>query len=853
MLSNINIATYLTNKLNEMGKEYEEEFKIHNGAGHIEGEDARKINGVLNQVGENYVNSKLNYINIIGQYEIELVVSVMSGFSRQEDIIRIVNKVITELNGVPISIAEGRAIFSFRIPKSGNLEVREAEGNSVVIRINFGIEYSEVDSEGVYYEMALIDNPFCGTINTRYFDTQEEQHAWYLNKIKNGGIPFSKTFTPNVNSLLLSKQTYINEQGLDTSTILMNNYAIIRSVKKGTPQYYYYYEVQNADLGANNQPVFDLKLDTLQTFYFDPNIEFSDCYIKRAHLKRFKPKTINGEVRYLFNFREDSSLFEREELKGLAKRPTVKKQLFPLLDTSGTGSEINNWFKDNISHWIYYFISGGKTYYFYKPSKSGIPNEYEIPNIKYNTGTDDKIDGNLVVLVAPIYKSQKRIKVRMDLTGASNEYYIPWTISAIKDFLNLDTTQGETKYSNNKFANVYSIKNSLMPPMSPKEMSLLMFIDDNGDLVLNSDEQSDMTGIRPFQSEIGFLTASPAGSTDTNGTDYVSDRCACGFMMEQKINNNIEMYIENNMYDAIFSYQDIITGKTTEWLLGIEPKILNEDFSTYRLLLGGNSYDLSISKTSTKPRFLYKEILSPDITKAMLIYNPNNSLYPSGIFSDINTKDFTGFMINADLSMWFTNDQLDTYLATNKNNLQIFNNQQSQSRESAFIGGISNITGSLITGGLAEISGNGLAGTISNSIQLLNNQRYETLNRSLTLNNMAQSPQSLSSLNSNALLMQSVDDFAIYIEMQMPLTHEQKIIIEDLKINGYSCNYMDNVKNVDNIRTHFNFVQAIIQSISNVSISNAIREDIRNKFAQGIRFWNMDKEDYSVSNYEKVL
>jgi hypothetical protein len=144
-------------------------------------------------------------------------------------------------------------------------------------------------------------------------------------------------------------------------------------------------------------------------------------------------------------------------------------------------------------------------------------------------------------------------------------------------------------------------------------------------------------------------------------------------------------------------------------------------------------------------------------------------------------------------------------------------------------------------------------------------QDTQMSNYNMTINNMAQSPQSLSALNSNALLIQNVDELGIFIEMQIPLSREIEIIAENLKINGYNYNKLGNVRDFDNTRSVFNYIEARIENILReytdvetgsfktgaFEISSVILQDLRDRFANGIRFWHTDKLDYNLPNYER--
>ena len=74
-----------------------------------------------------------------------------------------------------------------------------------------------------------------------------------------------------------------------------------------------------------------------------------------------------------------------------------------------------------------------------------------------------------------------------------------------------------------------------------------------------------------------------------------------------------------------------------------------------------------------------------------------------------------------------------------------------------------------------------------------------------------------------------------------------------MNLYRYTYNQLDNIKNCDNIRHYHNYIKASITNIEGVSISNQIRDDIKNRFQQGLRFWNNDDIQYDMKNYENFL
>ena len=92
----------------------------------------------------------------------------------------------------------------------------------------------------------------------------------------------------------------------------------------------------------------------------------------------------------------------------------------------------------------------------------------------------------------------------------------------------------------------------------------------------------------------------------------------------------------------------------------------------------------------------------------------------------------------------------------------------------------------------------------------------------------------------------------LYVEEHEALENEIKDSDDDMYMNGYTFGRVDNIKNIDNIRHYFNFIQATIEDIKG-NMSTPIREDIRQRFANGVRFWNDDEIQYEKENYERWL
>lgn len=397
-----------------------EKFRVVYEVGSYKGAD---INCVLKQ-GKGTITPIANYTNVKTPFTLEIIVPMQCGEDRVDTIVDIVNGLSKEFHGKvqDDNIDNGRAIFLFNPLEIGSYETRATAGQSVLIKVDFIVEYST--SVGTKYEMALINTPFdYGTQNVRRFNNIKEQIQWIDDRIDIA--PFYEILTPNINSLVVTQQRYLNPGFYDANDLLMKNYAIIKETKWNDDVNYYFYYVTNSNLDQYNIPVFDLKMDTVQTIYFNPRFKFTDCQINRAHISRFIKKSSETASYdyYAFDFRENSYLFEREQIREVSKRPTIRKKLKIGINDNDAGT-INDWFEENVSHWVYYYISADKEYHI-RNSAGALKDVASLGTIKYTTEDifrelaqegnkisedylQNSVDGSVVVIVAPIYKGDKR-------------------------------------------------------------------------------------------------------------------------------------------------------------------------------------------------------------------------------------------------------------------------------------------------------------------------------------------------------------------------------------------------------------------------------------------------------------
>ena len=763
--------------------------------------------------------------------------------------------------------------------------------NSNVMNVGmFDITFTDVDdgNTSTKYYIALIDWKFDASgEDTRWFTSQENQISYFDDATTGlvhvtGGTGWQQIKAPNLNSLFITSQVFPNNgtTKLNVFDLVRKNYAIIKvatTVGNVTTNKYIYYRAGNCQIGADGQVTYDLREDTVQTFMFNSQLNLSDCFVERSHLDRFVTRTVDGHTVYTYNYLKTSPLFEREETKDVSKMVVDKRRLNVAYDKNGKNSTLTTWLNTNVSHWVYYYLSYNetdvnnrlRTYDWVNGDTiehSGLPELLYFKKSSYvessTTGVrdDNLVHSGLTVIAFPVFKTENEI----------NNIINGGTVNQVAQ---LGSASGFLKANGSAY--VYAIKNSIIPPWVISSR------------IENTDYQKVTTSGYPEQMQIKIPTYT--GTDDSlitnswgctfinfpNTSGAVSHGNAGVLVRYQCIDDGIDLFLKSELY------KDTYTGTQVQTTANLEPKIYNEDYSTYHIYFGGQTYDMPVLKTSNYPSFKYYEPLTPDITKFYLTFDYGNTTYGehwlstniygnnAGTLTDTapyTSKDFTGLVGAIDMSMWFSKSKLDEWLATNKNNLQIFQNNQTLQEKNAMLNAVTGTMGAGLGIGMSLMTGNVLGAIggvasgmhgMTSAIQNRWQRENEAQNRDLTIDNMRQSPSSLSALNSNAVLIQGVDDFGIYIELQEPIPHEKQQIIDYMKRYGYTVNKIGSINSYlksgssNNLkRVQYVYIKALISAITGVPMSTEERLDFKQRFESGIRFWNGDSINYSLINYE---
>ena len=648
------------------------------------------------------------------------------------------------------------------------------------------------------FQIALTNVPFDNEFNNVLrFGSRLEQEAYFdVNTL----FLNAPKVNFNVGAFEVTNVFVNYPAGTDLTSLMNNNYAI---VKDTTNKIYYYYFVEMCLQDSGTQLALNLKMDIFQTYYIDVN--FTDCNIRRAHLNRWyntssDPVAFDGSV--------NSQLFETEKLTPLPKRLTKRTKIELNIDSTAN-SQLNEWLH-KVAYWQYVFVSA-----------SPIDLKFDSGNIVakldpltyFNKTTDlSGIDAGCAVLCFPIMKQNYSLGGLKFDDGQGNTLTIDEF--GLRNFKAFNTN---TSY-------FYATKLSIMPPFEYRQY--------------NANEYS-------INADTITIHATPY----TNNWSF---------------GNNIDIYKIMGSFGLIHLKTQILTELKSSYTItddfsftkstikGIKnpkfnPKLLNENYKELKLTSGSDGFNYDIQKLNSKNlTILYSEPITPDVTRSYMRVNT------TGIYIADCAKNFTGLVSAQDNSLPIQNDQLSVWLANNKNYYM-----------QATVGAIGQMANGLI-GGIVGGASKGVAGSIAGATTGLATTGLNVLtkfaNLDLTIDNMRSAPGILKNSNGNAPLNANITELGLFIEEYSALNNELSIINDKMFMFGFTYNKIGNIKNFDNIRHYFNYIEADVEMITSTkNLSNIIKSRFIEAFNRGVRFWNAEENvfdgtfSYANENYERSL
>lgn len=706
--------------------------------------------------------------------------------------------------------------------------------NASAYEITFTDVYSAAEQPLKYF-ISLIDFPFdMQGDDTRYFGSTSAQTAYFESKAAASSAPFIEIEAPNLDGLVITKQVYRapNPTAISQFDLVSKNYAIIKVVSADKTLYFYYF-ITNSTIGADGCVLVDLKLDSVQTYFFREDVTFSDCLIERAHLNRFEPEK-GTDKRVVFVTDPKSKIYNAEAGFNFPKR-LVQRDKLELRVTEQL--EVNNWLHENVAFWVYIFIDPSHEYNVRELKHVDVPPGTQkqangsIGYIKYPIG----FNGAVSCICYPVYKNGP--------SGALNT----WDRLKNSIIVNMDNFKfvpyyygrGQFEELNAKSSYYYSIKISIVPPFSgPLDAT----IDSNNNLIIKATKSVSGDGYE----SVSITGGGDAICTYAAGSGTGSSISIGLFFGTTQTKTSIETYSYQLPGNGKYLKSEIIEQKAPS--IRFNPKLNSQNFKELVVTASsGDTFAYDIQKLGKSSIvFEYSEPITPEVTKYYMRVRGGTGLYNEG-----TDENYTGLVGSTDNSLAYANSQYAAFIANNKN----FYLQSNMKIVTSGIKSAMGVGSSIASGNRAANEGHAstaagsynsaITGVISAGLDIATS----IIDRDMTLDNLKAAPDQLKNANGNVIFNLFATELGLYVERHEALEGDLETANQFMNLYGFTFNSVANVRDYVHIRSQHNYIRAQLQSI-NGNLSNVARADLRQRVADGIRFWNQDNISYQYENYE---
>ena len=270
--------------------------------------------------------------------------------------------------------------------------------------------------------------------------------------------------------------------------------------------------------------------------------------------------------------------------------------------------------------------------------------------------------------------------------------------------------------------------------------------------------------------------------------------------------------------------------------LAYNPKLNGQNFKELVITAAnGDTFAYDIQKINSNDiLFMYSEPIQPEITRYYM------RLKPTGLYLEGTEENYTGLVGSTDNGLAFTNSAYAAFIANNKNFFM-------QSNLKIGFGAVKSTAGVI-----SQAASGNIAGAVGSGLSAGLDVAQTLIDRSMTVDNMKNAPDQLKNANGNVIFNMFATDLGLYVEKYSALEGDLKTANDFMNLYGFTFNSIANVKDYAHIRKYHNYVKAQLQGITG-NISNTARDDLRQRFANGIRFWNQDNISYQWENYELWL
>lgn len=447
-----------------------------------------------------------------------------------------------------------------------------------------------------------------------------------------------------------------------------------------------------------------------------------------------------------------------------------------------------------------------------------LPSNRPYGYTKYPTG----MDGVTNCICYPIYKngvinstatSENVIIFSTKLYGENK------TIEII-----LDDKSSSFEKNNNTTSYYYTKKISIVPPFDRFWTDSTISIDENNCLIISALGQgSNVASVEKYNNTRAGFGPSNFFINPGNGNALIF-----GSVQKEK-----ELFSYDYFMTELNSVakSEIIAPQSPN--LAYNPKLNGQNFKELVITAAnGDTFAYDIQKINSNDiLFMYSEPIQPEITRYYM------RLKPTGLYLTGTEENYTGLVGSTDNGLAFTNDAYAAFIANNKNFFM-------QSNLKIGFGAVKSTAGVI-----SQAASGKAAGAVGSGISAGLDVAQTLIDRSMTVDNMKNAPDQLKNANGNVIFNMFATDLGLYVEKYSALEGDLKTANDFMNLYGFTFNSIANVKDYAHIRKYHNYVKAQLQGIVG-NISNTARDDLRQRFASGIRFWNQDNISYQYENYE---
>lgn len=656
------------------------------------------------------------------------------------------------------------------------------------------------------YKIALVNVWWTqGGEDTISFKSVSEQTS-YFNNLASGKLSPLANF--NMGDNIRTSVYYKDVSNRSPEELCRCNYAILIKYEETNNELRelerrYFFAKASQD--SHNQMFVTLDLDDIQTNYIYKNYRaLASGTFKRSHLNRFIDNG-NGTVK----FSNDQHIYDYEDLnynKRLIKRTPLKFKY--------GNSDLNNWLDNYVDYWVYVFIDPSHNYVVRKASDNTSETDLNGFYLKYlyYGGADNLQDSETGVIYYPVFKN-----------GGKIHFYYPNS----NNFIDI-RVEGEQAFRN---------KNNNTSYYFSKKCSMIF-----KDLIQNYEISGSTLNIKS-----NYTFAPTDAIIDNNSvlsaicTNVHNTLGPIGLFVRGRSGGKVPLELDYEMSENyIFNKSDIIGSNLSE---EYEPKI-NSNVIKYLTIATPSGDNGTYDKQRIDNKNItiyYDEPLLDDITRYYA------RLKPTGLYAQGTDENYAGVSGSCDNSLPVVNDNYSSYIANNKNFAL-------QNASNIVLAGAIGALGVLFAPSSLAMIGSigGIAGASIKAITTTDNLQ----------NAPGQKPGASGSFIFNANIMKP----RLYIEEYEVLSSEKSSFLRYLQKYGYKYDEWGYLKDYDNTRIQYNYLQCLLDESSgnflslSLYLSNEELKRLKVIFERGIRFWHYDTSlvnyiptKYNKENYERNL